>query len=145
MWSRVVSIVRISCIQLSFLTVFPLLLQCRTPYAAVHSLVLLKMGIMMPETCWDRRLTINIRLVASCWFLSLHPTFMMHGHKSLKSQIKFNNWCSLFKCSIINVHCFQSFQPTKFRLWCFYIIRDCSAGRHTVALIQAIETCSKIS
>ena len=22
---------------------------------------------------------------ASCWFLSLHPTFMMHGHKSLKS------------------------------------------------------------
>ena len=27
---------------------------------------------------------INIRLVASCWFLSLHPTFMMQGHKSLK-------------------------------------------------------------
>jgi len=22
----------------------------------------------MPETCWDRRLTINFRLVASCWF-----------------------------------------------------------------------------
>jgi len=52
---------------------FPLLLQCRTPYAVAHSLVLLKMGIMMHETCWDRRLTINIRLVASCWVLSLHP------------------------------------------------------------------------
>jgi len=63
---------------------FPLLLQRRTPYAIVHSLVLLKMGIMMPETCWDRRLTINVRFVASCWFLSLHPTFMLHGHKSLK-------------------------------------------------------------
>jgi len=25
--------------------------QCRTPYAAVHGLVLLMMGIMMPETC----------------------------------------------------------------------------------------------
>jgi hypothetical protein len=25
--------------------------QCRTPYAVVHSLVLLKMGIMMLETC----------------------------------------------------------------------------------------------
>ena len=25
--------------------------QCRTPYAAVHTLVLLMMGIMMPETC----------------------------------------------------------------------------------------------
>ena len=58
--------------------------QCRTPYAAVHTLVLLMMGIMMPETCWDKSLIINIKLVASCWFLSLHPTFMMHGHKSLK-------------------------------------------------------------
>ena len=51
----------------------PLLLQCRTPYAAVHTLVLLMMGIMMPETCWDKSLIINIVLVASCWFLSLHP------------------------------------------------------------------------
>ena len=25
--------------------------QCRTPYAAVHTLVLLMMGIMVPETC----------------------------------------------------------------------------------------------
>ena len=25
--------------------------QCRTPYAVIHSLVLLKMGIRMPETC----------------------------------------------------------------------------------------------
>ena len=58
--------------------------QCRTPYAAVHTIVLLMMGIMMPQTCWDKSLIINIRLVASCWFLSLHPTFMMHGHKSLK-------------------------------------------------------------
>ena len=35
---------------------------------AVHTLVLLMMGIMMPETCWDRSLIINIKLVASCWF-----------------------------------------------------------------------------
>ena len=58
--------------------------QCRTPYAAVHTLVLLMMGIMMPETCWDKGLIINVRFVASCWFLSLHPTFTMHGHTSLK-------------------------------------------------------------
>ena len=32
-----------------------------------------RMDILMAETCSDRRLTINIRLVASCWFLSLHP------------------------------------------------------------------------
>ena len=30
--------------------------QRRTPYAVIHSLVLLKMGIMMLETCWDRQL-----------------------------------------------------------------------------------------
>ena len=68
--------------------------QCRTPYAAVHTLVLLMMGIMMSETCWDKSLIINTRLVASCWSLSLHPTFMMHGHKSLKdtSLSCFRSW-----------------------------------------------------
>ena len=35
-----------------------------SPYAAVHKRVLLMMGIMMPETCWDKSLIINIRLVA---------------------------------------------------------------------------------
>jgi len=48
--------------------------QCRTPYAVVHGLVVLMMGIMMSETCCDRSWIINIGLVASCWFLSLHPT-----------------------------------------------------------------------
>jgi len=50
--------------------------QCRTTYTVVHGLVLLMMGIMMPETCWDRSLIINIGLVASCWILSLHPIFL---------------------------------------------------------------------
>jgi len=26
------------------------------------------------------------------WFLSLHPTFMMHGHKSLKKSLKSHLW-----------------------------------------------------
>ena len=58
--------------------------QCRTPYTVIHNLVLLKMSIMMLETWWDRCLVINTRLVASCWFFSPHPTFMIHGHKNLK-------------------------------------------------------------
>jgi len=57
--------------------------QCRTPYAVIHGLVLLMMGIMIPETCSDRSLIINIGLVASCWFISLHPMFsrriLLHG------------------------------------------------------------------
>ena len=56
--------------------------QCRTPYVVVHGLVLLMMGIMMPKTCWDRSVIINIRLVAICWFLSLlslSPTALQPG------------------------------------------------------------------
>jgi len=74
--------------------------QCRTPYVVVQGLVLLMMGIMMPKTCWDRSLIIYIRLVASCWFLSLDPTFMMHGHKSLKYTnirwVRFNRWTGTY-------------------------------------------------
>ena len=58
--------------------------QCRTPYAAVHTLVLLMMGIMMPKTCWDKSLIINIRLVASCWFLSLHPCVLNIYKKNIR-------------------------------------------------------------
>ena len=57
----------------------------RTPHAVVHSIILLVMGIMMPETCWDIILIVNIELVASCWFsLSLRLIFTMPGHKKLK-------------------------------------------------------------
>ena len=40
----------------------------RTPHAVVHGIILLMIGIMMPESCWDRSLIINIELVASCSF-----------------------------------------------------------------------------
>ena len=49
----------------------------RRPYAEVHTLVLLMMSIMLPETCWDKSFIINIRLVESCWSLSLHPTWRL--------------------------------------------------------------------
>jgi len=54
--------------------------QCRTPYAVIHGLVLLMMDIMMPETCWDRSLIINVGLVAFCWFISLRPS--LHDARS---------------------------------------------------------------
>ena len=45
--------------------------------------VLLIIGIMMPETCWDKSLIINIRVVASCWFLSLEPIdYLCHDIKN---------------------------------------------------------------
>ena len=54
-------------------------------------LVLLKMGIMMPETCWE--IVKNKHLtVASCWFsLSLHNLLKMHGHRNLKLHNVWNN------------------------------------------------------
>ena len=52
-------------------------------------LVLLKMGIMMPETCWE--IVENKHLtVASCWFsLSLHILLRIHGHRNLKLLFMF--------------------------------------------------------
>ena len=67
--------------------------QCRTPYGAVHGLILLTMGIMLPETCWDRSLMINIGLVVSCWFLSLHTTSMLHDHRNLKLRVLYKVEC----------------------------------------------------
>ena len=48
---------------------------------------LLKMGMMIPETCWksidNKHLT-----VASCWFsISLHNLLTMHGHRNLKLEV----------------------------------------------------------
>jgi len=48
--------------------------QCRTPYSVIHDLVPLMMGIMTPETRWDKSLIINIGLVAACWVISFHPS-----------------------------------------------------------------------
>jgi len=55
--------------------------QCRRTCAVIHGLVLLMMGIMMPETSWDRNLIINIGLVASCWFTSLCPNYVTFNVK----------------------------------------------------------------
>ena len=59
--------------------------QCRISYAVVHGLILLMMGIMMPETCWDRSLIINIELVAFCWFslFTLSPDCILLFEDSL--------------------------------------------------------------
>jgi len=47
----VLTIPRKDTTTLAFYGFVPLLLQCRTTYAAVHTIVLLMMGIVMPETC----------------------------------------------------------------------------------------------
>ena len=50
-------------------------------------LVLLKMGIIMPETCWDSVDNKHL-IVASCWFsLFLHNLLTMHGHRNLNLKI----------------------------------------------------------
>jgi len=54
-----------------------------TPLAVGHGLILLMMGIMMPETCWDRKLDNKHRIICILLVLSLHLMFTMHGHKNL--------------------------------------------------------------
>jgi len=43
-------------------------------------------GIIMPETCWDKRLIINVRLVHFVG-VSFYLACMKHGLKNLKREI----------------------------------------------------------
>jgi len=56
----------------------------RTPHAVRHGLILLIMGKIMPETCWDRKFDNKHRISCILLVLSLHLIFTMHGHKILK-------------------------------------------------------------
>ena len=49
-------------------------IKCWKPYAAIYSLVLLKMGVVVPETCWVNVLLIKKLIIfASSWsYSSIH-------------------------------------------------------------------------
>ena len=47
----------------------------RTPHAVGHGHILLMMGIMVPETCWDRKLDNKHRISCILLVLSLHLIF----------------------------------------------------------------------
>ena len=81
-------------------------------------LVLLKMGIMMPEICW--KIVKNKHLtVASCWFsLSLHNLLTMHGHRNLK---KGKTLGESFIFSPRNPACVHNQQCTKFWKFIWYL------------------------
>ena len=64
--------------------------QCRTPYAIVHTLVLLMMGMMMPETCWDKRFDNKHQI--SCILLVSPSSPYVHDARSLEPKI----FCFLF-------------------------------------------------
>ena len=69
---------------------------------------LLKMGIMMPETCWE---SIDYKHLtgASCWFsLSLRNLLTMHGHRNLQ----LNKKCvELFVCLLVFPCCINIIGP----------------------------------
>jgi hypothetical protein len=60
--------------------------QCLTSYAAVHYIVLLMMGILMPKTCWAKEQWINFICVASSWFTTL-PKMKFSSHRNRKTFI----------------------------------------------------------
>jgi len=72
--------------------------------------LVLTMGIMMPETCRDRSLIINIGLVAYCWFSSLHPTF----HEALSQEPKTYMDC-------VQLHCFRALNYNNFKFFFFLL------------------------
>ena len=99
--------------------------QCRKPYAVIHGLVLLMIGIMMPETCWDRGLVINIGLVASGWFISLHRMF--HDARSQEPKNLIMEWwqvsLQLFRSAQTDVIIVDGakLSPYNFKMWDFLI------------------------
>ena len=64
---------------------------CGAASCTTHGLILLMMGIMMPETCWDRKF--DNKHGISCILLvpSLHLMFTMHGHKNLRTILIHTN------------------------------------------------------
>jgi len=59
-------------------------------------------GIIMPETCWDRKFDNKYRISYILLVLSLHLMFTMHGHKNLKQE------SSLTRLCIKHCVCFRS-------------------------------------
>jgi len=73
----------------------------RTPHSVGHGLILLMMGIMMPETCWDRNFDNKHRITCILLVLSLHllttlfqlpPSYPMPNqrHYCLGEKVKFH-------------------------------------------------------
>ena len=50
-------------------------------------LVLLKVGIMMPETCWESIDNKHLTFESCSFSLSLHNLLTMHGHRNLKLPV----------------------------------------------------------
>ena len=70
----------------------------RTPHAVGHGLILLMMVIMMPETCWNKKLDNKLRISCILWVLSLHLIFK---HSSL-CIVGLFHMCSVY-CSLLPV------------------------------------------
>ena len=95
--------------------------------------VLLKMGIMMPETCWEsidnKHLT-----VASCWFsLSLHNLLTMHGHRNLKFHLFLTiHLFHITECISWTIKRFLKIFNLRFQQWMWNIIFSISLLQNTV-------------
>ena len=107
----------------------------------VHTIVLLMMGIMMPKTCWDS-LIINIRLVASCWFLSLHPMLLLNLEKTYFLQFLTKNT----NATDLHISCenrqISSIHSTKF--WGLVIDDNLSRHCHIDQMIPKLNKASYI-
>jgi len=77
-------------------------------HAVGLGLILLMMGIMMPETCWDRKLDNKHRISCIVLVRSLHLMFTMRGHKILKSAVSFHSQTNVSEIKkIINIFIWQ--------------------------------------
>ena len=78
----------------------------RTPHVVGHGLILLVMGIMMPETCWDRKFDNKHRISCILLVFSFHLLLFIEFPSVWLNNLTFiNRRHSLFKIFIMLPFC----------------------------------------
>jgi len=75
-------------------------IKCWKLYAVVYGQVLLKMGMMMPETCWANGLLINKSYLLHLVGLTRHFILRMHGHTNIKWTLSYLSCASISAISL---------------------------------------------
>jgi hypothetical protein len=115
--------------------------RCWTSYAVVRYIVLLMMGILTLETCWDKEHWINFICVASSWFFALHK-FTMHGHMNIKFYDARSHEHQILRCTVTWTSNFtmHSHRNVKFRMHGHINIKFYNACSHEHQLLQCTVT-----
>jgi len=91
----------------------------RTPHAVGRGIFLLMMGIMMPETCWDRKFDNKHRISCILLVLSLHlKIYVVTIHQGSLNVIYLN----------FTIHCVNMLTMFQYIFWSIYTVEQKSTN-----------------